>query len=335
MRAASRSIEIREKPMRRRWAALLMAAIAMLAWCATASAQTYPDRPVRIVIAFPAGGTIDTLGRILAQKLTEAWGQNVVIENRPGGAGNIGATAAAKAAPDGYTLHFGAQAMAVNVTLQPSRDFDPVKDFEPIMLVATAQDVLLVPPNSPFRSVKELVDYAKAHPGELNYASLGTGTSGHLATVMFSDLAGITLQHVPYTSVSQAATDVMSGRIAVFLPTLGGHIGNVTAGRMRALAVSGQKRAAQLPDVPTFSELGVKFVDETSWYALFAPKGTAKEIIGKVNVDVERILALPDVKEKAITLGYRYVGGPPEKLDAFLKHEIAKWAEVAQSASLK
>ena len=199
----------------------------------------------------------------------------------------------------------------------------------------TAQDVLLVPPNSPFRSVQELIDYAKAYPGELNYASLGTGTSGHLATVMFADLAGITLQHVPYTSVSQAATDVMSGRIAVFLPTLGGHIGNVTAGRMRALAVSGPARAAQLPDVPTFSELGVKFVDETSWYALFAPKGTPKEIIGKVNTDVERILALLDVKEKAVTLGYRYVGGSPQKLDAFLKHEIAKWAEVAKSASLK
>jgi tripartite-type tricarboxylate transporter receptor subunit TctC len=298
-------------------------------------AQTYPDRPVRIVIAFPAGGTIDTLGRILAHKLTEAWGQNVVIENRPGGGGNIGAAAAAKAAPDGYALHFGAQTLAVNITLQPSKEFDPVKDFEPIMLVATAQDVLLVPPNSPFRLVKELIDYAKAHPGELNYASLGTGTSSHLATVMFSDLAGITLQHVPYNSVSQAATDVVSGRIAVFLPTLGGIIGNVMAGRMRALAVSGAKRAAQLPDVPTFSELGVKFVDETSWYALFAPKGTAKEIIGKVNGDVERILALPDVKEKAVTLGYRYVGGPPEKLDAFLKHEIAKWAEVAKSASLK
>jgi tripartite-type tricarboxylate transporter receptor subunit TctC len=325
--------------MRRICAAFLLSALAILGWDAQAQAQnqaqTYPDRPVRIVIAFPAGGTIDTLGRILAQKLSEAWGQNVVIENRPGGGGNIGAAAAAKAAPDGYSLHLGAQSLAVNVTLQPTKDFDPVKDFEPIMLVATAQDVLLVPPNSPFRSVKALIDYAKAHPGELNYASLGTGTSGHLATVMFADLAGITLQHVPYTSVSQAATDVMSGRIAVFLPTLGGHIGNVTAGRMRALAVSGEKRAAQLPDVPTFTELGVKFVDETSWYALFAPKGTPKEIIGKVNADVERILALPDVKEKAVTLGYRYVGGSPEKLEAFLKHEIAKWAQLAQSASLK
>ena len=315
--------------------ALVAAAVLVSGWRTDALAQGYPDRPVRMLIAFPGGGTIDTLGRILAQKLTEAWGQNVVIENRPGAGGNIGAAAAAKSAPDGYTLHFGAQTLAVNVTLQPSKEFDPVKDFDPIMLVATAQDVLVVPPNSPFHSVKELIDYAKAHPGELNYASLGTGTSGHLATVMFSDLAGIKLQHVPYTSVLQAATDVISGRIAVFLPTLGGHIGNVTAGRMRALAVSGRARAVQLPDVPTFNELGVKFVDETSWYALFAPKGTPKEIIAKVNADVERILAMPDVKEKGLTLGYRFVGGSPDKLAAFLKNEIAKWAEVAQSASLK
>ena len=312
-----------------------MIAAALLAANAGASAQSYPERPVRVLIAFPAGGTIDTLGRVIAQKLTEAWGQNVVIENRPGAGGNIGAAAAAKSAPDGYTLHLGAQTLAVNVTLQPSTEFDPVKDFDPIMLLATAQDVLLVPPNSPFRSVKELIDYAKAHPGELNYASLGTGTSAHLATVMFSELAGIKLQHVPYTSVSQATTDVISGRIAVFLPTLGGHLGNVAAGRMRALAVSGATRATQLPDVPTFNELGVKFVDETSWYALFAPKGTRKEIITKVNAEVERILALPDVREKGVTLGYRYIGGPPEKLAAFLNSEIAKWAEVAKSAALK
>jgi len=290
---------------------------------------------VRVLIAFPAGGTIDTLGRIIAQKLTEAWGQNVVIENRPGAGGNIGAAAAAKSMPDGYTLHLGAQTLAVNVTLQPSTEFDPVKDFDPIMLVATAQDVLLVPPNSPFRSVKDLIDYAKAHPGELNYASPGTGPSGHLATVMFSELAGIKLQHVPYTSVSQATTDVISGRIAVFLPPLGGHLGNVAAGRMRALAVSGRTRATQLSDVPTFNELGVKFVDETSWYALFAPKGTRKEIIAKINAELERILALPDVSEKGVTFGYRYIGGPPEKLAAFLNNEIAKWAEVANSAAMK
>src|SRR4029079_3972988 len=180
-------------------------------------AQSYPDRPVRILIAFPAGGTIDTLGRILAQKLTEVWGQNVVIENRPGGGGNIGAAAAAKSAPDGYTLHFGAQTLGVNVTLQPSKDFDPLKDFDPIMLVATAQDVLMVPPDSPFKSVRELIDYAKANPGKLNYASLGTGNSRQRATTLFSDLAGVKLQHVPYSQYSQAVTDFMSGRTAIWI----------------------------------------------------------------------------------------------------------------------
>jgi tripartite-type tricarboxylate transporter receptor subunit TctC len=315
------------------FAAALM--IAALADAHPAAAQTYPDRSVRIIIAFAAGGTIDTLGRIVAQKLSEAWGQNVVIENRPGAGGNIGAQAAAQSAPDGTTLHLSGQAMAVNVTLAPLKGFDPARDFEPVIWIATARDVLMVPPNSPFRTVAELIAHAKAHPGELNYASLGVGSSGHLATTLFGDLAGIKLQHVPYNSYSQAVTDMISGRISLWITTLGGAIGNIQSGKMRALAVSGRERATQLPEVATFNELGIGFVDETSWYGLFAPKGTPKEIIAKINADVERVLALPDVKEKAVTLGYRYVGGPPARLDAFLKSEIAKWAEVAKSASLK
>jgi tripartite-type tricarboxylate transporter receptor subunit TctC len=301
----------------------------------TASAQTYPDRSVRIIIAFAAGGTIDTLGRIVARKLGDAWGQSVVVENRPGASGNIGALAAAQSAPDGYTLHLGGQVLAVNVTLAPMKGLDPVKDFEPLIWIATARDVLMVPPNSPFRSVKELIAYAKAHPGELNYASLGVGSSGHLATTLFSDLAGIKVQHVPYNSYSQAVTDTISGRISLWITTLGGAIGNIQAGKMRALAVSGRERAAQLPDVATFQELGIGFVDETSWYALFAPKGTPKEIVTKINADVNRIIALPDMKERETTLGYRFIGGAPDKLAAMLAHEIAKWAEVANSASLK
>jgi tripartite-type tricarboxylate transporter receptor subunit TctC len=317
------------------FAALGMAAAAVLGSHAGAAAQTYPDRAVRMIIAFPAGGTIDTLGRIVTQKLSEAWGHNVVVENRAGASGNIGAQAAAQAAPDGYTLHLGAQTLAVNVTLAPTKGFDPTKDFEPIMLVATAQDVMMVPPDSPFRSARELIDYAKANPGKLNYASLGTGTSGHLATTLFSDLAGVKLQHVPYSQYSQALTDFLSGRTALWITTLGGAIGNIQAGKMRALAVSGQARAKQLPDVPTFKELGVGFSDESSWYALFAPKGTSKTIVAKVNADMARVIALPDVKEREVTMGYRFIGGGPDKLDAFLKSEIAKWAEVAKSASLK
>jgi tripartite-type tricarboxylate transporter receptor subunit TctC len=307
---------------------------ALLGWRPDASAQTYPDRPVRLLIAFPAGGTIDTLGRILAQKLTEAWGQNVVIENRPGAGGNIGAAAAAQAVPDGYTLHFGAQSLAVNVTIAPYQNLDPIKDFEPIILAATATDVLVVPTTSQFHTLRALIDYAKSHPGELNYSSLGVGTSSHLSTVQFADITGLKLQHVPYTGFSQATTDLVAGRLSLWMPTLGGSLGNIQAGKMRALAISGPARAQAVPDIPTFKEQGIEF-GESSWYALFAPKGTPKEIIAKVNADVERILAMPDVKEKSVTLGYRYVGGSPEKLDAFLKSEIAKWAEVAKSASLK
>jgi tripartite-type tricarboxylate transporter receptor subunit TctC len=303
------------------WAALVQAP-------ASASAQAYPDRSVRIVIAFAAGGTIDTLGRIVAQKLSEAWGQSVFVENRPGASGNIGASAAAQSPADGYTLHLGGQVLAVNVTLAPMKGLDPIKDFEPIMWIATAQDVLMVPPDSPFRSVKELVD-------ELNYASLGIGSSGHLATTLFSDLAGIKVQHVPYTSFSQAVTDMISGRISLWITTLGGAIGNIRAGKMRALAVSGRARAAQLPDVPTFNELGIGFVDESSWYALFAPRGTPKEIVAKINSDMARILSLPEMKERETTLGYRFIGGSSDQLAAMLRHEITKWAEVAKSASLR
>jgi tripartite-type tricarboxylate transporter receptor subunit TctC len=315
--------------------AVVVAQVALLGSHNSAAAQTYPDRSVRIIIAFAAGGTIDTLGRIVAQKLGEAWGQSVFVENRPGASGNIGAQAAAQSPPDGYTLHLGAQTLAVNVTLAPIAGFDPVKDLAPIMWVATAQDVLMVPPGSPFRSVKELIDYAKSHPGELNYASLGIGSSGHLATTLFSDLAGIKVQHVPYTSYSQAVTDMISGRISLWITTLGGAVGNIQSGKMRALAVSGRSRAAQLPDVPTFNELGIGFADESSWYAMFAPKGTPKEIVARINADLTRILALPDIKERETTLGYRFIGGPPDKLEAMLRHEIGKWAEVANSASLR
>jgi len=319
--------------MHRRFAGAFAIAAALMA--GPTKAQPYPNKTVRTVIAFPAGGSIDTLGRILAAKLSEQWGQQVVIENRAGASGNLGAAAAAQAAPDGYTLHLGAQTLAVNVTIAPYQGFDPLRDLEPIMLVATAQDVLMVAPNSPYKTVKDLIDDAKARPGEINYASLGPGTSAHLATVLFAHVTGIKLQHVPYpTGMSQAATDLMTGRVSLWLATLGGALGNLEAGKVRALAVSGQARAEALPAIPTFKEQGVAMEEESSWYAFFAPKGTPREIVAKVNADVERVLALPDVKARGVTLGYRFVGGPPEKLAAFLKAEIAKWAEVAREAEL-
>ncbi len=299
-----------------------------------ASAQTYPDHPARMIIPFPAGGSIDTLGRIMAQKLTETWGQSVFIENRPGAGGGIGSSVAAQAAPDGYTMALGGQFLAANVTIAPMRDFDPRKSFAPIILMATGQDVLLVPPNSPFHSVKDLVGYAKAHPGELTFATLGVGSSGHLATTLFSEVTGIKLQHVPYNSFGQAVTDVSAGRISLWLATLGGSLGQIQSGKLRALAVSGHTRATQLPDVPTFDELGVAYGNDTSWYALFAPAGTPPAIIAKINADTTRALADPDIKERATKLGFSLVGGTPQALGTLLDSEIAKWAKVAKEGAL-
>ena len=270
----------------------------MAALLTPVSAQGYPDRPVKIIIAFPPAGAIDVLGRLLAQKLSEIWGQQVVVENRPGAGGNIGAAAAAQAAPDGYTLHFGAQTLGVNVSLAPSTAFDPVNSFDPIILVATSQEVFMVANSTPFHSVKDVIDYAKANPGKLNYASIGVGSSAHLATSLFCNIAGIKMQHVPYTQLSQAATDVISGRTEIWFTTLGGSLPHIQSGKVRALAVSGSARAKLLPNIPTLTEVGVKMEEESSWYAFFAPKGTPRPIIDKVNRDIEKILAQPDMKER-------------------------------------
>jgi tripartite-type tricarboxylate transporter receptor subunit TctC len=297
-------------------------------------AEPYPDHAVRLIIPFAPGGSIDTLGRILTEKFSVLWGQSMFIENRAGAGGQVGAAVAAQAAPDGYTTVFSGQFMAANVTIAPSANFDPVKSFAPIILVATGQDCLMVPVDSPFHSVKEVIDYAKAHPGELTYASLGVGSSGQLATVLFSEVTGITLQHVPYNSFSQAVTDVSAGRISIWLTTLGGSIGHIQAGKLRALAVSGPTRAAQLPDVPTFDELGVAYGNDTSWYALFAPAGMPADVIAKINADTNRVLADADMKERAQKLGFRLVGGTPDRLGVHLKNEIGKWAKVAKAAGI-
>jgi tripartite-type tricarboxylate transporter receptor subunit TctC len=316
----------------------LVAAVALTLIAALATpvrAQIYPNHAVRLIIPFPPGGSIDTLGRILTEKLSTLWGQSVFIENRAGAGGTVGSSVAAQSAPDGYTNVFGGQFMAANVTIAPSQSLDPVKSFAPVILVATGQDVLMVPADSPFHSVKDVVDYAKAHPGELTYASLGVGSSGQLASTLFSEVTGISLQHVPYNSFSQAVTDVSAGRISVWLTTLGGSIGHIQAGKLRALAVSGPTRAAQLPDVPTFDELGVAYGNDTSWYALFVPAGTPPAFIAKFNADTNKILADADMKERATKLGFRLVGGTPEQLGAHLRSEIDKWAEVAKAAGLE
>ena len=310
----------------------LCGAIAALALSsAIASAQTWPDRPIKLMIAFGSGGTIDTLGRILADKLSERWKQGVVVENKPGGGGNIGAAAAANAAPDGYSIHLGAQSLATNVTLLPTPNFDPVRDLEPVYFIGFAQDVLMVPKESSFKTLADVIAEGKAKPGALNYASTGIGSSGHLATVLFSQMAGFQAQHVPYTSLGAAMTDLVGGRLSFWISTLGSNVGNVQGGTVRALAVSGPQRGKEVPDVPTFKEQGVALVEPSTWFGIFVPKKTPPEVVAKINRDFNAILSEPAMKERLSGLGFTLVGGEPKALADHLSADIAKWAKVASS----
>ena len=322
--------------MRLNWlGALLLAAAALLGPGTSVQAQDYPNRPVRVIIAFSPAGAIDVLGRLIADKLSTLWGQQVIVENRPGGGGNIGAAAASQAAPDGYTLHFGAQTLGTNVTLSPSTAFHPVTSFEPIMLVGTALEIFMVANATPFHSVKEVVDYAKANPGKLNYASVGIGTSAHLATVLFSEVTGVKMQHVPYSQMSQTYADMFSGRTEIWFTTAGGSLPHIRSGKVRGLAVNGPARSKLLPELPTMTEVGVPMKDESSWYGFFAPKGTPKAIVDKINRDLQTVIDMPDMREKELALGYRFIGGPPGKLAEHLKSEIAKWDDFAKKGAFK
>jgi tripartite-type tricarboxylate transporter receptor subunit TctC len=297
------------------------------------SKQAWPDKSVRIVVAFGAGGTLDTLARIVSSKLSEMWGQQVVVENRAGAGGNIGASQASQATPDGYTLHFGAQTLAVNMTLAPNSAADPNKSFDPIILIGTSQEVLQVSNSSPWKSVKDLIDDAKANPGKLNYGSVGVGSTAHLATALFSDVTGIQMQHVPYSQMAQGQTDLISGRTPIWFGPMGSSLPNIRANKARALAVTGPRRAKLLPEIPTMSELGIKMGEESSWYGFFAPKGTPKAIIEKINRDLQKVIDSPDMREREVQLGYRFIGGPPEKLGVWVNTEIAKWSGLAKKGA--
>jgi tripartite-type tricarboxylate transporter receptor subunit TctC len=318
----------------------MLAALAAAAWTLLgpntgASAQDYPARQVRVIIAFSPAGAIDVLGRLIADKLSQMWGQQVIVENRPGGSGNIGAAAAATAQPDGYTLHFGAQTLAVNMTLAPNSAADPIKSFEPIILVGTSQEVLQVAVSTPFKTLRELIDFAKANPGKLNYGSVGIGSTAHLATALFSDVVGIKMQHVPYSQMSQGYNDLYSGRTEVWFGPMGSSLGHIRSGKVRALALTGPTRSKLMPEIPTMSELGIKMGEESSWYGFFAPKGTPKAIVEKVNRDLQKVIDLPDMRQREAQLGYRFIGGPPEKLAAFVRTEIAKWQSLSEKGAFK
>ena len=314
---------------------LLFLGIALLVSAASALAQPYPTKPMKIVVPFPAGGIADLYARLIGARVTDGWGQPVVIENRTGAGGNIGADAVAKSAPDGYTLVMGSFGThAVNVSLFSSMPYDPVKDFAPIILVLEAEGLLVVHPSVPAQSVLDLIAYARAHPGQLTYASAGMGTASHLAGELFKTMAKVEMTHVPYKGNVPAITDLLAGQTSLLFGTMPTVLPHAKAGKLRALATIGSVRSAAAPELPTVAETLPGF-EVNNWVGLLAPAGTPNDIVRKWNTEVNKIMTGADIKQRLPTEGARYAPNTPEQFGAFIKSEIAKWAPVVKASGAR
>ena len=299
-------------------------------------AQTYPSRPVRLIVPFPPGGSTDILARALAQKLAESLAQAFVIDNRPGAGGSIGAEAAAKAAPDGHTLMMGhLGTLAVNPAIYKSLPYDPVKSFAPVSLMAMVPSVLVVNPQVPAASAAELIAYARANPGKLAYGSAGAGSTSHLTTEYFKLATGTDILHVPYKGIGPMLTDLISGQLSMGLNGAPAVMPHVNSGRLRALAVSGLKRLESLPQIPTLDESGVKGFDASGWYGIVAPTGTPRGIVTRLNAEIRRIMQTPDLRARLDNEGAIPAPGSPEEFAAFIQSEIARWGAVLRRAGIQ
>ena len=300
------------------------------------SAQDYPTRTVTDIVASTPGGGTDIVSRIVDEQLSKQMGQPFIVENIAGAGSLTGTVVAAKATPDGYTLQTGLNAsMAVNPSLFANLPYDPVADFEPVGMLAQFPFVLVVSNNFPAHSVKELIELAKAKPGEINYASAGNGTGQHLSMELFKLMTGINLAHVPYRGAAPAYTDVMSGQVPVFFDNLASGLGQIKGGNVRALAVTGKQRSPLLPDVPTIEEAGVPGYTYYTWFGLWAPKGTPQPIINKLNAEIKKALVEPAVKDRIIAAAGETMDMPLADIKPFLKSEIAKWADVVKRANIQ
>jgi tripartite-type tricarboxylate transporter receptor subunit TctC len=302
-------------------------------WSASgvAAAQEYPAKPIRFVI----GPAPDVLARLVGQKLTDAWGQQVIVDQRPGAGGIIAGETVAKAPPDGYTWLLSTGAYPTLVGLYPKLPFDFVRDLEPVSLLASIPFLLVVHPSLPVSSVSELVKLARARPGQLNYASSGNGTTAHLAAEMFKSMAKINIVHVPYKGTVPGVVDLMSGQVQLMFAIMQSSYPYVKSGRLRALAVSGAKRSQSAPDLPTIAESGVPGYEFTSWNGVHVTAGTPKPIINKIQAELVKVVALPDVKERMFGLGMEVAGSTPEQLAALVKSDIAKWGTVIKEAGVR
>ena len=312
----------------------IIGVLALATMAAGVAAQQYPSKPVRFIVPFVVGGPNDIQARMIADKLSQRLGQPFIVENRGGANGNIGMELVAKSPPDGYTIVIatvGTWAVSPNLY---KLSFDMVRDLAPIILVSTSPAVLVVHPSIPARNVSELIAFAKANPGKLNYGSSGVGGLGHISGELFSMMTGAKMVHVPYKSSAPSLNDVVAGQIEVLFNNAIATVPFIKSGRLRALAVTSLKRMEALPELPTLDEAGVKGYDNSSWSAIGAPAGTPKEIIARLNGELNQILKLPDIREKSIASGAEIIGGTPEQFAEYLKSEIAKFARVVKEAKI-
>ena len=314
----------------------VLCGVALAATAAGVWAQGYPAKPVRLIVPFAPAGSTDVTARIVAQKLTEGWKQQVIVENRAGAGGNIGADAVAKASPDGYTLLLATTGvMSINHRLYRNLSFDALRDFAPVTQIGALPLILIVHPSLPARSVKDLVAIARARPGELSYASSGVGSATHMTTELFRMLARVDIVHVPYKGSGQAMADLIGGQVGVAFDQITSSLPQVEAGKLRALAVTSAKRFASVPNLPTVAEAGVPGYESVSWNGIAAPAGTPREIVVRVQEQVARAIQAPDVKERFFKDGIEGIGSTPDQFAQHIRSERAKWEKVVDAAGIK
>ena len=317
----------------------VLAPAALIAvFAAAAGAQTYPTHNIRFVVTFPPGGTTDILAREIGARMQESWKQTVVVDNRPGAGGNLGADIVAKAPPDGHTILLGTNGThAINPSLYSKMPYDAIKDFAPITLIASVPNVFISHPSVPAKTIKDIVALARAQPGKVIYASSGTGTPQHLSVELFKSMANIDMVHVPYKGASPAVIAVLSGEVALSCPSLpsAGIANHVEAGRLRGLAVTGAKRAPTVPKVPTMIESGYPTFDVVTWFGVLAPAGTPADVVGKLNTEIIRILGVPAVRERLAAQGIDIMTSTPDQYVNYIKTETVRWAKVVKAAGAK
>jgi tripartite-type tricarboxylate transporter receptor subunit TctC len=314
---------------------LMVAALGIAAGTPSASAQTYPTRPIRWIVPVPAGATTDIVTRLVAQKINEAWGQQVIVDNRPGGAFVIGSDIVAKALPDGHTIGTLLTPHIVNPYVMKDLPYDTLRDFTPVTLMVMVPGVMTMNPGVPANNLKEVIALAKAKPGTLNYGSPGPLTSGHLSMEMLKLTAGINIQHVPYKGGAPAIADLIAGQVQFLISGPPGVLAHIKSGRLRAIATTAAKRSPGLPDTPTFAESGLPGFDTYEWYGVFAPGKLPRDVLAKLSREIARIIKLPEMSEKLSVQGAIPVGNTSDEFAAFVKKEMNTWGKVAQQVGLK